>query len=100
MTYENKINKLVKEELTAMCIKHKQEKFNSPHEAWAVTLEEVEEAESDMAQVRIFIDEVKFITFHDSDYRNERFKLVRKYALHAIQELIQVCACCDKAVRE
>lgn len=43
MTDVEKINELVQKELDEMCEKHNEEKFNSFHEAYAVTLEEVEE---------------------------------------------------------
>ena len=99
MTDVKKIEKLVAEELKAMCIKHKQEKFNSPHEAYAVTLEEYEEAKSDLDFVQFNLTDVWLNVKMDRSAKKD-YGYVRALALHAIQELIQVCACCDKAVRE
>lgn len=100
MTKESKINELIAEELKAMCKKHNQEKFNSEHEAYAVTLEEVEEVTECIDVVKDELPNLWNGVRNDCKDLSCNYENMRKYALGAIQELIQVCACCDKAVRK
>lgn len=100
MTDIEKINELVQKELAEMCEIHNQEKFNSFHEAYAVTLEEVEEAEFEMDGVKA--DMKVLWNFIKCDNTKSAVKLVnftQKRCNRAIQELIQVSACCEKIKR-
>lgn len=100
MTDIEKINELVQKELAEMCEKHNQEKFNSFHEAYAVTKEEVEEVEVEIdsiqSAVKLLWDYIKHNETKDA-FRYVDF--LQKDCNRAIQELIQVSACCEKIKR-
>lgn len=100
MTDVEKINELVQKELAEMCEKHNQEKFNSFHEAYAVTKEEVEEADAEMDTIK---SDIKLLwNFIKSDNTKNAVGVVnfmQKRCNRAIQELIQVSACCEKIKR-
>lgn len=98
MTDEKKINELVQEELKAMCIKHNHEKFNSPHEAYAVTREEMEETIDDIEMMSKNFS-LLWSSIKEDNAKKSNWIDVKDFAVMAIQELIQVAACCDKAVR-
>ena len=98
MTDKIIIDSLVKDELETMCKKYGGT-FNSEHEAFAVTQEEIEEAR----------DNIMLIDTHKERLWNavkknqpslEDWQLMHKYTVGAIQELIQVAACCIKATRQ
>lgn len=98
MTDNSEIKKLINKELDAMCEKHNQQKFNSLHEAYAVTKEEVEEADSDMQCVKIrLLNEWENVK--RDDYTSQMFVKIKEKSIECIQELIQVSACCSKALR-
>lgn len=100
MTDIEKINELVQKELAEMCEIHNQEKFNSFHEAFAVTVEEVEEVEVEIdiiqSAVKLLWDYIKHNETKDA-FRYVDF--LQKRCNKAIQELIQVSACCEKIKR-
>ena len=98
MTDNSEIKKLINKELNAMCIKHKQEKFNSLHEAYAVTKEEIEEANNDMRCVEIRLQN-EWENIKRDDYTSQMFMKIREKSIECIQELIQVSACCSKVLR-
>lgn len=100
MTDVEKINELVQKELDEMCEKHNEEKFNSFHEAYAVTLEEVEETEFEMKVVQEDIELLwDYIKHNETKDAFRYVDFLQKRCNKAIQELIQVSACCEKIKR-
>lgn len=100
MTDVEKINELVQKELAEMCEKHNQEKFNSFHEAYAVTKEEVEEADAEMDSIKSDIKLLwNFIKCDNTKSAVEYVTFLQRHCNKAIQELIQVSACCEKIKR-
>lgn len=100
MTDIEKINRLVQKELAEMCEKHNQERFNSFHEAYAVTNEEVEEVEVEMDCIQTNMKLMWNFVKHDE--LKDAFEYViflQRNCNKAIQELIQVSACCEKIKR-
>lgn len=76
--------------------------FSSWHEAYAVILEEVEEAREEVSMMGELEIESLWINIRSKKAR-ESDRLtdideIRGYAVRAIEELIQVAAMCDKAV--
>ena len=75
--------------------------FSSWHEAYAVILEEVEEAnEETNVMCTLYLDrlwqDIRTKASSEAD-RFEDIGIVRGHAVRAIEELIQVAAMCDKA---
>ncbi|WP_443739603.1 hypothetical protein [Treponema sp.] len=100
MTDIEKINELVQKEMAEMCEKHNQEKFNSFHEAYAVTKEEVEEVDAEMDGVKADMKVLwNFIKYDNTKSAVELVNFTQKRCNRAIQELIQVSACCEKIKR-
>lgn len=94
------IEKLINEELQNA--NKKFPLFSSWHEAYAVILEEVEEAQEEAAVMcNLYLDrlwrDIKVKASSEAD-RLEDIGIVRGHAVRAIEELIQVAAMCDKAV--
>ena len=98
MTELSKIEELIQEELTNMCINHNQERFSSPHEAYAVTLEEVEESSEELTNVELRMKNI-WLSVKEDEGVSSNYNYTKGNAMRVIQELIQVCACCDKALR-
>lgn len=94
------IEKLINDELRAA--NKKFPLFSSWHEAYAVILEEVEEAQAEVAGVQEvtvnFLWPVVKNKIPDPCTLSMYTGLLRGYAVKAIEELIQVAAMCDKAV--
>lgn len=93
------IEKLINEELQSA--NKKFPLFSSWHEAYAVILEEVEEAQREMemladAKLPRFWNRVKNKHVSPASYAGDMGE-IRGYAVRAIEELIQVAAMCDKA---
>jgi hypothetical protein len=98
MTEKIIIDSLVKDELEKMCKKYGGT-FNSEHEAFAVTQEEIEEARDNI----VLIDTHKARLWNAVKKNQpalEDWQLMHEYTVGAIQELIQVAACCIKATRQ
>lgn len=76
--------------------------FSSWHEAYAVILEEVEEAdEQTSVMCTLYLDRLWQDIRAKASTEADRFVdigIVRGHAVRAIEELIQVAAMCDKAV--
>lgn len=94
------IEKLINDELQSA--NKKFPLFSSWHEAYAVILEEVEEAQREMemladAKLPRFWNRVKNKHVSPASYAGDMGE-IRGYAVRAIEELIQVAAMCDKAV--
>ena len=71
--------------------------FHSAHEGMAVIEEEVEEAKESMECIEYCIRTLKSDVFHDRFEEAEAdVKTMRRHALYAAAELIQVAAMCDK----
>ena len=96
MTDRNAIHKLIKEELTEANKIHPP--FNSPHEAYAVILEEWEEMIYELVGVRDALDYM-WESIKDDDEESV-FDAVTKasdYMIDALREAIQVSAMLEKA---
>lgn len=79
--------------------KHNQQ-HNSPHEAYAVILEEYLEAKRAMEQIDPFMDTLLTLMMADVNWKFiNTAKILKKYALRAAAELVQVAAMCDKTAR-
>lgn len=94
------IEKLINEELQSA--NKKFPLFSSWHEAYAVILEEMEEANNEAdVMCNLYLDrlwrDIKAKASSEAD-RFEDIGMLRGRAVRAIEELIQVAAMCDKAV--
>lgn len=94
------IEKLINEELQNA--NKKFPLFSSWHEAYAVILEEVEEANNEAdVMCNLYLDrlwhDIKAKASSEAD-RFENINMLRWHTVRAIEELIQVAAMCDKAV--
>lgn len=70
--------------------------FHSPHEAYGVLKEEVEEAKFDMDCVVSYLDNVwKSIKLNSMS--GEELEALRNYAIMCAAECVQVVAMCQKA---
>ena len=76
------------------------EKFNSLHEAYAVALEELEEAIENVDMCKCWYKEIwDYIKWDEKESRLvEPLKEVRKYTVEAIKELAQLAAMVDKTL--
>lgn len=89
------------ERLVAMELKEANEVyplFASGHEAYAVIKEEVEEAEAEAKRVSMWLEVLWKDIKANEDDTARKYRVMREAALRQIQECIQVCAMCDKAV--
>ena len=91
---KSKIEELAKLELEAANSRHPL--FASNHEAYAVILEEVEEATEELAHIKSLLSLSWKSVRHD--YKDNFFNDIGKVALSLAQEAIQVAAMCDKAL--
>lgn len=90
---ENQVRDLVNVELAAANEKFPQ--FHSPHEGWAVMLEEILEMRDEMDKIDKHHDAMFFHIMHNSSAL-ECAKEVREHALRAAYEAIQVAAMAQK----
>lgn len=99
MIDRNIIEELAAEELVDANAKH-EPKFNSPHEAYAVIKEELEEMQEDVERCDKLLGLMWRCVKEDNDY-SARIKLeyMKSFAVFAVQEGIQVIAMCDKALK-
>lgn len=74
------------------------EKFNSPHEAYAVIKEEMEEAQKEM-RYTLGQTEVYWIRIKENRITDGTLEVIEERALNAACELIQVAAMAYKARR-
>lgn len=76
------------------------ESFNSPHEAYAVILEEAQEAGLELMDLKYAIDLFwESVKKDDTEFQKEALKDIEKYALNAACECIQIAAMAYKARR-
>lgn len=71
--------------------------FNSNHEAYAVILEEMQEAQAELDFVKVFVDEIWENVMLDKNIRFQAEK-ARQSALFLIYEVIQLTAMIQKAI--
>lgn len=95
MTELSEIQKLVNEELKEANKKYPL--FHSDHEAYAVIKEEVEECEEDIRKIQMVLSYFWSNTKRDKNSDN-LIGGIKKIAMHAAAEAIQVAAMCDKAL--
>ena len=93
------IEQLAAEELVDANTKH-DPKFNSPHEAYAVIKEELEEMQLEVELIGDRLNMMWDCVKNDNDTMTERnLEYMKAYAVKAVQEGIQVIAMCDKALK-
>lgn len=92
-----KVNKLVEDEY-ALASKDHGARFHSQHEAYAVIMEEVEEAHEEMHKIGMSLGEFWKKCRSDSDGNQELIEL-ETHAKNTICELIQVAAMAHKALQ-
>ena len=91
------IEKLIKEELERA--NKKFPLFASEHEGYAVMLEEFEEAQEEIEDIKSKLETLWHVTRNKNIEMGYRFFLVehmKEITIRAIQELIQLAAMCDK----
>lgn len=96
---KEQVETLVKNELKMALEQHGE--FHSLHEAYAVTLEEVEEAELECENVRKWCEGFKSWVFGDAvgEIVSNRVKWVHESAINLACEAIQVAAMAEKTLR-
>ncbi len=93
------IEELAAEELVDANTKH-DPKFNSPHEAYAVIKEELEEMQEDVERCDQLLGLVWRCVKENNDFCAElKLKDMKSFAVFAVQEGLQVIAMCDKALK-
>ena len=93
MTELSEIQKLVDKELEEANKKYPL--FHSNHEAYAVIKEEIEECEDDMREMQMVLSYFWVRTKRDKN-SDDLIIGIKKSAMHAAAEAIQVAAMCDK----
>lgn len=69
--------------------------YNSEHEGYAVLLEEVEEAASEMIFVKGILEKF-WESIKCNKVNNELLYFVKQHALRLAEEAVQVCAVCER----
>ena len=93
MIAREKIYKLVEQELDEA--NEKYPLFHSPHEAYAVLKEEVDELEHEMEKIWSLTDSLWVAVKSDRNIESYADRIYA-YAVMTVQEAIQVAAMCDK----
>ena len=92
----NGIKQLVADELERARKEHG-EKFHSDHEAYAVTMEEVQEALEEIAVAHNLLDDIWEMCIRKDDYvSTSMLELLDLHAINGAAELIQVAAMARK----
>ena len=89
------VSKLATEELERSMVKFPL--FNSPHEGYAVILEEVEEAEDEIGFIRRY-NELAWGEIKHNDYATRHIVRIKEYAINLAAEAIQVAAMAEKYI--
>lgn len=93
------LGRAVANELSRADVNHSQ-KHNTPHEAYAVILEECLEAKNAMEQIDPAMDTLLTRMMADKNWAFvDAADILKRCALRTAAELIQVAAMCDKAAR-
>lgn len=95
MTDTNKIKELIKQELIEANKIHPQ--FHSPHEAYAVILEEIEECQDEMESIEMYARGMWLSVKEDEEIKAELMQMENS-AIYLIAEAIQVAAMCRKGL--
>lgn len=95
MTDRTKIEELVQQELAEANKLHPM--FHSPHEAFGVLLEEAREHGKEKEKIEYAMDILLEEMMNDEDATGT-YKIIKKYAINASAEAIQVAAMCQKAL--
>lgn len=97
------ITKTTKELVTLACkeelrnAKTYGEFYNSPHEAWAITKEELEETRDNLSRVeRLLSDVWQNIKDNDDEELTANIITAKSYAIMTVYEALQVCAVLEK----
>lgn len=97
------ITKTTKELVTLACkeelrnAKSYGEFYNSPHEAWAITKEELEETKDNLLRVeQLMVDMWQNIKDNDSEELVANMITAKSYAVLTVYEALQVCAVLEK----
>ena len=94
---KNAVRKLVAEEYLRASERYGG-RFSSPHEAYAVILEEEEEARDEIAEMKLWMRKLWDAVKHNYGTRqDEILELIEEYALSGACECIQVAAMAQKA---
>lgn len=96
MIDEKKIEVLIAEELREANKLHPL--FRSEHEAYAVLLEEVEEAEYDLKDIQGQLGFLWHKVKCDMTTTGQNYHAMKSDAICMIQEVIQIAAMCQKAI--
>jgi len=71
--------------------------YNSPHEAWAITKEELEETKDNLLRVeQLMADMWQNIKDNDSEELVANMITAKSYAVLTVYEALQVCAVLEK----
>jgi hypothetical protein len=71
--------------------------YNSPHEAWAITKEELEETKDNLLRVeQLMVDMWQNIKDNDSEELVANMITTKSYAVLTVYEALQVCAVLEK----
>lgn len=71
--------------------------YNSPHEAWAITKEELEETKDNLLRVeQLMVDMWQNIKDNDSEELVANMITAKSYAVLTVYEALQVCAVLEK----
>lgn len=71
--------------------------YNSPHEAWAITKEELEETRDNLLRVeQLMADMWQNIKDNDSEELVANMITAKSYAVLTVYEALQVCAVLEK----
>lgn len=95
MTELSKIQALVDEELKEANKKYPL--FSSDHEAYAVILEELEESEENVKEMKYWLDTIWQCIRKNGDIK-QFVEILKRSALETAAEAIQIAAMCDKAM--
>ena len=89
------LNEVMKDEYRMAVVKHGGT-FSSSHEGYAVILEEIDEAKTDLEMLDVFAAALWEGVKSDTYTTEELLKRFRNRAIHAAGELIQVAAMVEK----
>lgn len=100
MISKEQLHPLIQAERLEALKEHPEKTFNSMHEAYAVLLEEVEEAIAESEKIRLDMAALWSSIKYDfsEDIQVKRIRAVQNTATFAIAEYLQVLGVCEKAL--